>query len=193
MKIVFADTFLPSLKKMINRQRWYWKIWEFFKYNLPNLFKNIWTFKKELWYYRPWDWQYSLAMFKRSLEPLAEELRNGNEVEEMRMKRYHKMLEVIKIMDNIGQDNYREQAEQILGKKVNYDHLFDDNEPEQVRATNKEIRDLADKMEKDEWKLLWKILEGQDESTFTPAPEGKDSYDHYSEQKDGSGLPGWWN
>ena len=48
MEVGFADTFFDSFKRMINRERWYWKTWDFFRYDLFHTIKIFFYFIKQL-------------------------------------------------------------------------------------------------------------------------------------------------
>ncbi len=49
METKFKDTFFESMEKLINREKWYWKTWDFFRYDIPRFFRNLWLFRKNLW------------------------------------------------------------------------------------------------------------------------------------------------
>jgi hypothetical protein len=35
MEVKMADSFFESLERMANRERWYWKTWDFVRYDFP--------------------------------------------------------------------------------------------------------------------------------------------------------------
>ena len=93
MEIKFTDTFFKSLEKMNSRERWYWKTWDFFRYDLPKGIKNIFFFWRVIWNYRSWDSSFQMRIFARSLEPLAHTLEyHGMEVDGPRLKKVAKIL-----------------------------------------------------------------------------------------------------
>ena len=49
MKIEASDSFFSSFKRMVNREKWYWKSWDFLRYDMPRFIKNIWLFRKDLY------------------------------------------------------------------------------------------------------------------------------------------------
>ena len=104
-------------------------------------------------------------------------------------------------------DNYIEMAESELGELILRDWEFEetgettnnplgeDNEklyrlvdkdtPEE-KEHNRKVFDRAREIEKQEWDELFKILKGQDYTTF-------DKDKDWDEQFDGSGIKGWWD
>ena len=88
MDVKFADTFLPSLKKLINRQRWYWRVYDTMRYDLPRFIRTFYKHRMDLWNSRPWDSVGSLRFMKTHLTVLANHLEKyGHEVEESKKKR----------------------------------------------------------------------------------------------------------
>lgn len=161
MKVVFADSFFKSLKKLNRNETWYMKTIHFFQYDIPNCLKNIHRFRKVLWEYRPWDSAYALQAFKIGLKSLAKVLKDGNEVDETRLPKYEKINKVIDLLDHCIDDSFIELAEDKLGKEVNSKYLFG-NEPEDITISNKEVFDLAREIEVTEWEELWYIIKGDD-------------------------------
>jgi len=66
MKVKAADTFFDSVERMINRQRWYWKSWDFLRYDMPRFFKNLWLFRKDLYKYRWYSGDDAVLPFMRT-------------------------------------------------------------------------------------------------------------------------------
>ena len=197
MEIKFTDTFFKSLKRMINRERWYWKTVDFFRYDLINGVKNIFFFWKEIWNYRGWDYTFQLRLLKKSLEPLSKYLTEGNEEDISRLKKVDKINRAIKILENICDDNYIELAEKELGYTTNSDFLFG-KEPKEVTEANRKIFHLADEIEEREWSELFEILKGQDRKSFKEqykslSVEEKIEGTHWNSWFDGSGMRGWWD
>lgn len=170
--------------------------YDILRYDIPNFFRNIYLFRKELYNFRSFDSIYNLSMFGRSLELTANHIdKYGYEEDVSRNKKVDKMRRAIQLINNIKQDNFIEQAEAQLGHelvhKIRWEvmpgtdlhHMIDDcNEQEQ--EMNKKISDLADKIEISEWKELCYIIKGQD-----TCPKDMD-FDIYF---DGSGLKTWWD
>jgi hypothetical protein len=202
MEVKFADSFFESLERMVNRERWYWKVWDFFRYDLPKGVKNIFFFWKVIWNYRSWDSHFQMRILARSLEPLAHTLEHhGNEVDGPRLKKVAKIKRAIEILNRQGEDNYLELAEKELGYTVNYEYgLFgkDEPEPEEITKANRKLFNLSKELEDKEWKELWKIFEGQEISHFImlcdkAKADNEKTDDLWNRWFDGSGMKGWWD
>jgi hypothetical protein len=198
MKVKFADSFWESLDRMVKRERWYWKTWDFLRYDIPKGVKNIIFFWKVIWNFRPWDHTYNLRIFAKSLEPLRDSIIKGREVDVPRLKKVAKIERAIEILNNITEDKYMEIAESRLGCKMNYDYTFRDDEPEEIKGANKIIRDLSQEIEDKEWKELWTIFHGQEHSHYVMlldkmTPEQRKEGDVWNNWYDGSGMGHWWN
>lgn len=196
MKIRIIYTFLKSLKINIH-EKWYYKMYELFRYKIPKFIKNFWRFRKELWEFYPWDYRYNLSLFKRSLEITANNIEKyGNEIEESRMKKVAKMRRVIELLNNHIQDNFIEQAESSLGLKVNSNFNFEkcenklgsykivNNCTNEEEKNNKLIYEKSVEIKEQQWKEIWEILKGQEK-----CPENVE-WDNFF---DGSGLNFWWD
>jgi hypothetical protein len=195
MKIVFADTFLPSLKRVINRQRWYWKLWDFFRYDMPRGIKNLIFFFPTVWKFRPWDYNYQLSLFKKSLEPLRDAIKNGHEIEITRDKKVAAITRAIEILHNITEDTYIEITEKKLGYEVDTTSFPFAEEPEEVSKKNTKLFNEARKLEEKEWDELWKIFEGQNYTQFEMFKDkaSVNSDDAWYTWFNGSGMKGWWD
>lgn len=195
MEVRATNTFFESLKRMQRHERWYYKMYELFRYKIPNFIKNFWRFRKELWEFYPWDHRYNLSLFKRSLEITANNIEKyGNEVEESRMKKVAKMKRVIELLNNHIQGNFIEQAENFLGLKVNSDFNFVECEDkpgsyqmvsnctDEEEKNNKLIYKKSAEIEEQQWKEIWEILKGQ---------ETRPKDIEWDKFFDGSGLRTW--
>jgi hypothetical protein len=199
MEVNFSDSFFNSIKALNRRQTWWYKTYEFFRFNLPRFFKNIWIFRKVLWNHRWWDYRYTLEVLRTSLEVMERGMHNGIEVRESRDKKIAKMQRVIQIIKNVEGDLYLEMAEEKLGKKYmtgdwefepvegkeGVSQLKDNLTPAQEKV-NKKISDLSRKLESDEWNELWNILKGQD---YQKIPKDVE----FNKWFNGSGLNTWWD
>ena len=200
MKVVFADSFWKSLKRLSMHQTWWYKTYEVFRYKIPMFLKNLWFFRKEIWEFRPWDYTFNLKMFARTLEKSAYNLEfHGNEVEITRVKKVQKMKRVIEIIKNMDESNYIEKAEKELGELKNLSGWFTDVEdtPEES-AHNKRVYDRSTEIEKQEFDELWLILKGQDHAEFKKiydslSDEEKMTNKHWETWFDGSGVKHWWD
>jgi hypothetical protein len=197
MKIEFAQSFFKSFKRMINRQKWYWKIWDFFRYDLSRGIKNLIFFFPVVWKFRTWDSNFQLRVFKRSLEPLRDCLTTGQEIDITRDKKVAAISRAIEILDHITEDTYIQMAEHRLGYEVDTTH-FISKEPEDVKYRNAKLFILAREIEEKEWDELWKIFEGQKHSQFEmfkdkAKSEGVSPADAWYKWFNGSDIRGWWN
>jgi hypothetical protein len=198
MEVKFADSFWESLDRMAKRERWYWKTWDFFRYDLPKGIKNIIFFWKVIWNFRPWDHTYNLRILSKSLEPLRDSVKNGYEVDVPRLKKVAKIERAIEILNNITEDKYTDIAEEKLGYLVNVEYTFRDDEPKEVKEANRKIYDLSREIEEKEWKELWTIFQGQEHSQYVmwldrvKEERGK-NVDIWNDWYDGSGMAHWWN
>lgn len=183
-------------------------------------FENIWFFRKALWEFRSWDYGYNLMMFRRSLEKTVNTIEfHGSEIEESRMKKVQKMKRVIELLNNVRSDSYIEMAEKELGelklrkwefeetdetadnplgeKNEKLYRLVDNQSPEE-KEHNKKVYDRAQEIEDQEWKEIWKILEGQDHNEYKTlydqqTEEEKHERDLWYDWFDGSGMKHWWD
>jgi hypothetical protein len=198
MEVKFADSFWKSLDRMVKRERWYWKAWDFIRYDIPKGIKNIIFFWKVIWNFRPWDHTYNLGIFAKSLEPLRDSIKNGYEVDVPRLKKVAKIERAIEILNNITEDKYIDIAEAQLGYEVNNEFIFRDDEPEEIKEENRKIYDLSREIEDKEWKELWTIFQGQEHSHYVMlldrmSQEQKKNEDIWGNWYDGSGMGHWWN
>lgn len=208
MDVGFSDSFFKSFKKMINRARWYWKLWDLFRYDIPNFFRNLWHFRKVLWSHKWYDWRHTMDMTRTSLEMMEKKMHDGIEVRESRDKKIAKMQRAIFLMKAFGEDDFITMAEKELGAIVHHPWEFEevedkpgfsqikDQDTPEEREHNSKVYKRAREIEEELWAELWNIFKGQDTSKFEEAPEGMhgdDAYDHWQNQFDGSGLRGWWD
>jgi hypothetical protein len=210
MNIVFADTFTKSLRKLRIHNRWYWKLIDLCRYDIPRFCTNVWQFRKELWNNYKFDSNGALRMLKKNLERNANYLEfYGYEIEESRNKKIEKMHRAIEILEHHIEDDFIELAEKELGYELvsrwNFGEpdekgmvaLLDD-ETEEEKVKNKALFELSRKIEKDTWKELFRILEGQDYDDYSEyikdmTDEEKKAEDLWYKWFDGSGLKGWWD
>lgn len=203
MEVKFTDTFFESLQKMVNRQRWYWKAWDFLRYDLPEGIKNLRFFFPVIWRYRDWDYNFQLRILKKSLEPLAERLRDGNEVEDPRMKKVAKIERAVEILGHIADDTYIDIAAEQLGYGVDTSYgLFgdkpDSEEPLEIKEANRKLFSLSHDIEQKEWNELWEIFKGQEPSHYTMfrdkvKEQGGNDEDSWNRWYNGTGMNRWWD
>ena len=198
MEVKFADSFWESLDRMIKRERWYWKTWDFLRYDIPKGVRNIIFFWKVIWNFRPWDHTYNLRILAKSLEPLRDSIIKGSEVNVPRLKKVARIERAIEILNNITEDKYTDIAESQLGYEVNSEFIFRDHEPEEIKEANRKIYELSQEIEYKEWKELWPIFQGQEHSHYVMlldkmTPEERKEDDVWNNWYDGSGMGHWWN
>ena len=188
MEVKFADSFFDSLKVLKRHNTWWYKTYKTITDDIPQFFKNIYLFRKELYRHRWWDYTFTLMMLKRSLEIQAKGMEEkGWEVKESLDKKISKMKRVIEILENRIEVNYIELAERELGRLYDWDFL-EDNLSEEEKAHNIKVYELAEKIEKKDWKELWKTLKGQNYDSYNPKKDGD-----FEKWYDGSGINGWWD
>jgi hypothetical protein len=204
MKTTFTDSFFESIKRITIYQSWWYKTFEFFRYDIWRFFGNIWKFRKELYQYQNYDWRYNIMLFRRGLELEVKCIQNGQEEDVSRDKKVNKMKRAIEIIKYHENDCFLELAEKELG----YEYIFKDFDfketdkeldpeitksqkyyelidklTEEEKDKNSKLSDLSIKMKKDTWNELSKILKGQKYSkTFD-----------WDKDFDGSGLQTWWD
>ena len=197
MKITFAPSFYKSLKRMMMQQTWWYKTYEVFRYNLPNFFRNLWWFRKELYNFRGWDYTHNLNLLSRSLEKTLIVLEKGNEISSSRLKKVEKMRRVIEIIKGIDESNYIDRAQKELGELKNLHGWFNgvEDTPEELEH-NRKVIELSHQLEKDEWNELFDILKGKDIEEYKTLyntlskEEKKEAWDKWY---DGSGMNYWWD
>lgn len=82
-------------------------------YDFTNYVKNCWVFRKELKEHRTYDYNYSLIMFKKSLETLRDGL-NKSQMHENTILRVTEIDKMIECLQRLIEDSYIEIAEKSL-------------------------------------------------------------------------------
>lgn len=211
MEIKFADTFGESLQRMIDRDKWYWKTWDFFKRDLPRFFKNIWLFRKALWNHYWWDHHGVLRFMEIGLDHISKNIEEkGLEVDESRLKKVAAMKRAAQLIRNYNEDLYIEMAEAELGEIVHHewnfipvegeDDLFEleDKDTPEEKEHNRKVFARAREIEEAEWNELWQLIKGQDHAEYQHLTQNvkndpeQDQIDYYK-WFDGSGMKSWWD
>lgn len=199
MKITIGDTFTKSLKRLYWQNTLPYKVYSFFRYDLPRFCKNVWKFRKALYNHYWFDHHGTLMFMEIGLTDIADTVEKyGIEVDSSRLKKVEKMRRAVQLIKNYNEDLYIEMAEKELGELVMHDwefkptddnpdlfELVDKDTPEE-KEHNRKVFDRAREIGEQEWKELFSILEGQD---YTKFDDNKD----FDNQFDGSGLRGWWD
>ena len=211
MKIGFADTFTKSIEKMIRQQTWWYKTYEFFRYDISRFIRNVWRFRKGLSRHYWWDHHGMLMFMEAALTDMSDRLeKDGLEIDISRLKKVEKMRRAIQLIKNYNKDLYIEMAEKELGKLNLYDWEFEtvpdspdlkrlvDKETEEEKVHNRKVFNRAREIGDSEWNELWQIFKGQDNEEYqklkeTLTEEQKREEDQYYKWFDGSDLRGWWD
>jgi hypothetical protein len=208
MKIKTAPTFVDSVKRMVNRQKWHWKTWDFLRYDMPRFFRNLWMFRKDLYNYRWYGGQHAVLPFmKTALLDMASKIdERGMEVEKSKDKKVNRMYRAAYLMERFIEDDFTELAEQELGDlicngfefepvpdKPGYSRLVDKDTPEE-KEHNSKVFARSREMEEHMWVELWTILQGQNHTQFKMFADKAENKDEaWDNWFDGSGLRGWWD
>jgi hypothetical protein len=210
METNFAPTFFDSVKRMVNRQRWYWKTWDFLRYDMPRFFRNLWMFRKDLYNYHWYSGQNAVLPFmKTALTDMADKIdKRGWEVEHSKSKKLDKMRRAAYLMERFIEEDFIELAEQELGKVICHGFDFEpvpdkpgysrmvDKETDEEKEHNSNVFARSREIEDQMWAELWTILKGQEYSDFDKIKgdaKMKEQDDLYNNWFDGSGLRGWWD
>ncbi len=212
MKVVFADSFTKSLKKLMWHESRLYKSYSLFRYDIPHFFANIWRFRKVLWNHQWWDYRYTLEALYTSLSLMEKGMHTGHETPVSRDKKIAKMQRVLVLLKNELDDNYSDRAQEILGKLPDRPWEFEDagngcsrlvdNETPEDKVQWRKVYDYSRKLEEDEWEELWTILKGQKHSDYEEylkehasefTQEELDSIDPYDKYFDGSNMKTWWD
>jgi len=210
MKVKFAETFFDSVERMINRQKWYWKTWDFLRYDMPRFFRNLWMFRKDLYNYRWYSGQNAVLPFmKTALTDMADKIdKRGWEVEHSKSKKLDKMRRAAYLMERFIEEDFLELAEKELGEVICHGFNFEpvpdkpgysrmvDKETDEEKEHNSNVFARSREIEDQMWAELWTILKGQEYSDFDKIKgdaKMKEQDDLYNNWFDGSGLRGWWD
>lgn len=183
-----AKEFWQEFKDFFEYTVWKHGIAEFC-YNLKYWFKNQKNFRKQLWEFRNWDYEYAVGMFIRSLELLRDTIEHGHDDKRSSAKKVAKINELIEL--------------------INYDYDDDIFEVWKKRNSGKLTKDESDKeierIRHDYYSKIFAIIEGQSNVKLTNEvnkelgvePYTKEYhdrwYDIWAEKFDGSGIEGWWD
>jgi hypothetical protein len=207
MKVEFKDTFFESIKDLVWHDTKLWKVWECLTRGMPNFFKNIYRFRKELYNHQGWDYTYTLQMIHRSLIIMRDNLKtNGIEEPISRAKKINKIQRAIKLIDNRLNDNYIDQAEKELGELYSNPWEFEptedgnyrliDNDTKNEKAHNVRVFKLASTIDDREWRELWNIFKGQsilDYKKHLKTIPTEEQGDEWNKWYNGSDMRGWWD
>ena len=202
MEVKFKNTFFESFKRMIDRQRWHWKLWDLFRYDIPRFFRNLWLFRKNLWNHTWYNGDSSvLPWVKTAVDDMAWRIEKyGHEVEESRMKKVAKMRRLSYLIDVCVKDEFIDEAEKELGfKYVYYPFEFEEvlgndkvytlkqNETPEDKENNSKLLNRSHEIQKEYWEEICAIIKGPDYDAMRASDEDWDKL------YDGSDLRAWWD
>lgn len=202
MRIKYADTFFESFKRMVNRERWYWKLWDLFRYDIPRFFRNFWLFRKNLWNHTWYNGDSSvLPWVKTAVDDMAWRIEKyGHEVDESRLKKVAKMRRLSYLIDVCVKDEFIEEAEKELGfKYVYYPFEFEEvlgndklytlkqNETPEDKENNSKLLNRSHEIQKEYWEEICAIIKGPDYDVL------RESDEDWDKKYDGSDLRAWWD
>ena len=202
MEVKFKNTFFESFKRMINRERWHWKLWDLFRYDIPRFFRNLWLFRKNLWNHTWYNGDSSvLPWVKTAVDDMAWRIeKHGHEVEESRMKKVAKMRRLSYLIDVCVKDEFIDEAEKELGFKYVYypfefeevlgnDKLYElkQNETPEDKENNSKLLNRSHEIQKEYWEEICAIIKGPDYDAMRASDEDWDKL------YDGSDLRAWWD
>lgn len=201
MEINFAGSFFESLEKLIKKERWYNRLFDTIRYDIPRFCKNFWLFRKDLWNYYWYDWSGSARFMRTALDDMQKNTNErGNEIRSSADKKIYKMRRAVYLLNVAIEDTYIELAEKELGPIIHhplefepvpdnpgFSRLIDKNTPEEEEHNSKVFK-RSREIEKEMNVELWQILKGQDYDDFKGS--GDEDWDKFF---DGSGLKTWWD
>ena len=202
MEVKFKNTFFESFKRMINRERWHWKLWDLFRYDIPRFFRNLWLFRKNLWNHTWYNGDSSvLPWVKTAVDDMAWRIEKyGHEVDESRMKKVAKMRRLSYLIDVCVKDEFIDEAEKELGfKYVYYPFEFEEvlgndkvytlkqNETPEDKENNSKLLNRSHEIQKEYWEEICTIIKGPDYDAMRASEEDWDKL------YDGSDLRAWWD
>lgn len=135
--------------------------------------KNFWYFRKEIYEFRWYDYQFNLDLFRKSLEYTADETElKGNTCGKDKM--ISRMRLVVDLIYNIRSDEFIEQAERenkyVLDSEwylekvpgTNYSRMIDgpNHDPEKAKL----VIERANQLEQKNWEEIFDILKSDMQS-----------------------------
>lgn len=168
------------------------KIYETFRYDIPNFFRNVYKFRRELYNHQWYDYRYTLEILQRSLIIMEKGIsKKGNEAHNSKFQKLVAMRRAITLLQNRIDDNYIDRAEFELGPLIMNDWKFEklenghyrliDTDTVEEKKHNSKIFKRAREIEDKEWSELWDIFKGTENSILIG-----DDYD-------GCDLRSWWD
>jgi len=207
MKVEFEKTFFESVEKLVWYDTKLFKAWDVIRRGIPNFFKNIYLFRRELYNHQWYDYRYTLEMLHRSLTIMVDKLeKDGIEEDVSRGKKVAKIKRAIQLLNNRLNDNYIDQAEKELGELYLNPWEFEstedgnyrliDNDTKNEKAHNVRVFKLSSTIDDREWRELWNIFKGQsilDYKKHLKTIPKEEQEDEWNKWYNGSDMRGWWD
>jgi hypothetical protein len=207
MKVEFKDTFFESVERLVWYDTKLFKVWDVIRRGIPNFFKNIYLFRRELYNHQWYDYRYTLEMLHRSLTIMVDKLeKDGIEEDVSRGKKVAKIKRAIQLLNNRLNDNYIDQAEKELGELYSNPWEFEptkdgnyrliDNDTKNEKAHNVRVFKLSSTIDDREWRELWNIFKGQsilDYKKHLKTIPKEEQEDEWNKWYNGSDMRGWWD
>lgn len=126
---------------------------------------NLWYFRKVIWNFRWWDYQYNLEVFAKTWECT----RDGILKKGIHLCKSEDIIQIQELLDELKRFNeqpFIEEAEQKIGYKlIGFD--FEDipgtelsqlvDKPGKDKEKTNQVLDLAHKLEEENWEKIWKL------------------------------------
>jgi len=150
--------------------------------------KNLIYFFPVIWKYRWWDYNYSLEIFKRSLEQCPDNyLKNGLEVNSSLNPKITQMKRAIELLEIEIDGNHIELIEEEMG----FTYLEENDKHSEMHYRIMEF-------EEETWNELWNIIKGINtdgrskfQQQLSLDEDEKDDPKDYIH--DGTDMRGWWD
>ncbi len=160
---------------------------DFILYDIPNFFRNVWTFRKELTGYKPWDYTHNLSLLKKSIEDSYLYLEKyGHQEDETRYKKIYYMKRSVYLMDLIINDSFSELAENELGIHHSING-FEFDEVIENGSKSYKMNDVRSSQEKTDDDIIIKRTNLIEKETW------KELFDILGNDKGGKGIFNWWD
>jgi hypothetical protein len=208
----YIDDMINYFNSFTWQQTKIYKTYSLFRYDIPNFFKNIWLFRKNLWSHTWYNGDGSiLPWVKTAVDDMAWRIEKyGHEVDESRLKKVSKMKRLSYLIDICVNDTFVDVAESELGIKMIYhdwefeevpdktiDNPFGENgeklyqlidrETPEEKEHNRKILKRAHEIQKEYWEELCHIIKGPNYDDI------RNSGKAFDEEYDGSDIRAWWD
>lgn len=205
-----VEFFDLSLRRMIFQIRNFKS--DFFQY-----IKNLWIFKKELFFFKPWESVCGLALFRKSLEEIVKTIKiHGLEIEYTKNKKIGAIERLIFILKVIENDSFLHLAEKRLNLKYSYgtgtfDTYYIDNRSKLEIDANEKLIEMENIIKNEYLDEMVRLIRGQKSSSnnfdvqVVNINDKKETrpikydveepfpYDDFSSEFDGTGILSWWD